>query len=174
MLYHSLMPIDGCKHSFEKLANDVLPDHMRRMKLAMRQAIPMRTFAYARAAECRARLGQATDFSGCYVLMSGRKPIYAGISRAVIARLRQHVKGNTHFDASLAYRMAKQRAPHELHRGKAMLNKTFRGEFENARGRLRRMRVAAIRIDCPVELYAFELYCSMKLDTAKWNTFRTH
>jgi hypothetical protein len=168
------MPVDGCTHTFEELANEVLPDHMRRMKRAMRHAIPMRTFVDAGAAECRHCLGQSADFSGCYVLMSGKKPIYAGISRAVIARLRQHVKGKTHFDASLAYRMAKQRAPHKLQRGKAMLDGQFRSEFEQARGRLRRMRVAAIRIDCPVELYAFELYCSMKLDTAKWNTFRTH
>jgi hypothetical protein len=34
--------------------------------------------------------------------------------------------------------------------------------------------VAVIEIENPVELYLFEIYYAMELDTVKWNTIRTH
>lgn len=39
------MPIDGCAHQFQHLANVVLPAHMERMRKAMLTPIPMQTFA---------------------------------------------------------------------------------------------------------------------------------
>ena len=62
------------------------------------------------------RLGIEDDFAGCYVLVDNGKPIYVGISKKVVDRLRQHVLGTTHHAASLAYRIAKKNAPHALTR----------------------------------------------------------
>src|SRR5437867_787776 len=56
------------------------------------------------------------DFRGCYVLLEAQRPVYVGISQGVLQRLRQHVRGATRFDASLAYRMAASRRPHGLTR----------------------------------------------------------
>ena len=39
---------------------------------------------------------------------------------------------------------------------------------------LRSLNVAFIEIGNPLELYLFEAYCAMELDTSEWNTFETH
>jgi hypothetical protein len=117
--------------------------------------------------------GHAQDFSGCYVILE-KQPIYVGISRGVFGRLRQHVTGRTHFDASRAYRMAQEELPHGKTRGEAMKAPKFVEVFERKRERLRTMDVATIPIENPVELYVFEVYAAMTLGTTKWNTFRTH
>jgi len=119
-------------------------------------------------------LRQSNDFSGCYVLLQEGKPVYVGISRTVVQRLRQHVTGKTHFDASLAYRMATNKTGHKMKRSDAMQHPSFRLAFDEARALLRDCSVAFIGIDNPLELYLFEAYCAMELDTCEWNTFRTH
>jgi hypothetical protein len=55
-----------------------------------------------------------------------------------------------------------------------MQDKKFVAAFNRAKQSIVKFDVAFIEIDCPVGLYAFELYCSMELDTDQWNTFRTH
>jgi hypothetical protein len=170
------VPIDGCTHSFQHLANVVLPAHMERMRQALAKPIPMRTFAAEKhgAATCAKHLGLPRDFSGCYVLIEAGTPIYVGISRSVLKRLIQHVRGDTHYNASLAYLVAKRRHPHTMHRGKAMDDPVFRAAFNQAREFLRTLDVAFIEITCPVELYGFELFASMTLSTDQWNSFKTH
>ncbi len=118
--------------------------------------------------------GRTYDFPGCYVLIKAGKPLYVGISRAVFSRLRQHVMGKTHFDASLAYRMAAAERPHTKTRGDAMQDPAFATAFQTHRAFLRTLQVAAIDIPNPVELYLFEVFAAMAFDTTTWNTFRTH
>jgi hypothetical protein len=170
------MPIDGCTHSFQHLAGVVLPAHMERMRQVIVRPVPMETFFGTKRGPvtCAKRLGLRADFTGCYVLIEKGKAVYVGISRSVLARLGQHVKGKTHFDASLAYLIAKKANPHQLDRTKAMADATFRSAFDNAKAYIRSLDAAFIEIPCPVELYAFELYCSLELNTDQWNTFRTH
>jgi hypothetical protein len=104
------MPLHDCKHKFPELAATALPAHMARLRSAMGDPRPMSAFA-------RAGVGVASllkefqlhqDFSGCYVLLEKSQPINVGISRCVI-RLKQHVCGKTHFDASLAFQIALRR-----------------------------------------------------------------
>ncbi|HWE96588.1 MAG TPA: hypothetical protein VG269_21695 [Tepidisphaeraceae bacterium] len=142
----------------------------------MAQPIPMQTFATAKrgAKTCTRQIGLSKDVSGCYVLMEISKPYYVGISRGVVGRLIQHVRGRTHFDASLAYRVASERQRHGMRRQEAMEAPAFLAAFQEAKLFLASLNVAFIEIGCPVELYAFELYCCMELDTCQWNTFRTH
>ena len=170
------MPIDGCLFTFSELAEDVLPEFMRRME--ERTMIPhiLADFAVEGVGvqTLLEQLNLPADFPGAYVLIDGEKPIYVGISRTVIQRLRQHVLGNTHFEASLAYKMAAAQNPHELTRNEAMENDGFRHHFEAARDYIRTLKVAFIEIETPLERYLFEPFCAMELDTSEWNTFDTH
>ena len=170
------MPIDQCPHTFQQLASLRLPELMAQMRRSMTQAQQMEIFARAGFGEksVAKELSISGDFPGCYVLIENDVPLYVGISRGVLKRLRQHVLGKTHFDASLAYRMASHAVGHELARADAMQHPVVKAEFDAAQTRLRAMRVAFIEIQNDLEIYLFEAYCAMELDTSVWNTFRTH
>ena len=170
------MPIDACESTFVDLATTVLPQYMSDMRVAMTVRRPLADF-------CTSGIGVRTilkglhktsDFAGCYVLLRDDQPFYVGISRGVIGRLRQHGTGRTHFDASLAYRMALERVPHKMTRSAAMKHEPFREAFDEAKRLLVGSNVAFVEIPNALELYLFEAYCAMELDTCKWNTFRTH
>jgi len=122
--------------------------------------------------------GISADFSGCYVLLERQQPIYVGISRGVIARLKRHVCGTTHFDASLAFQIAMKTHPDQTiasrTRDDAMKDPLFGTTFEEARTYLRSLYVATVQIDNPLELYVFEPMCAVELDTHQWNSFETH
>lgn len=102
------MYIDDCQHTFEELAGTVLSAHMKRLQTALAQMRPASLFAWDKigpanvAREC----GLTCDFFGCYVFVEGDRPIYLGISRKVLSRLREHIRGRTHSKASLAYAIA--------------------------------------------------------------------
>jgi len=146
---------------------------MAKMKKSMAKPIKMVVLTAGKRATLK-QLGKEKDFSGCYVLLKNRKPFYVGISKSVITRLTQHVKGKTHFAASLAYRMACHRKPHALRRASAMQDVQFQNEFERAKQDLQSMEAAVIEINNPVELCLFEVYCALKCDTGRFNTFATH
>ena len=168
--------IDGCTHTFAELTSVVLPGYMARLRTAMEEPRSLTEFCTTGVGTVTIlrRLGHERDFSGCYVLVRDRKPFYVGISRGIVSRLRQHSKGTTHFDASLAYRMACEKVLHTMTRDGAMKDPSFRRAFDEAQRLLRDSGVAFIEIRNPLELYLFEAYCAMELDTSEWNTFRTH
>lgn len=175
------MPLHDCPHTFAELAASVLPAHMARMR---KQLLKLRSMAHFAQKGCGVRtlldqMQLADDFSGCYVMVDKEVPVYVGISRSVIARLRQHVTGRGHSDASLAFRIAIERHPdaalRQLTRDQAMADETFsNGAFAEAKRYLQSLQVAIIEIDNPLELYVFEPYCALELDTKQWNSFATH
>ena len=170
------MAIDGCQHSFGELAANVLPRYMAELRRRLANPVALSEFAvegFGLSALCR-RFGVVSDFSGCYVMVETGRPIYVGISRTVFQRLRQHVRGTTHFDASLAYRMAACRQPHNQTRSAAMADEAFQACFREAQAYLRGLQVAFLEITNPLELYFFEAFAAMELDTSEWNTFETH
>ena len=158
------------------MAAIILPGDMARLRAALAAPVPMSSFCKQGfgVKSILSGLRRSSDFSGCYVLLREEKPFYVGISRTVVQRLRQHVTGNTHFDASLAYLMATDKTGHKMKRSDAMQDPAFRTAFDQAKSLLRDCSVAFIDIDNPLELYLFEAYCAMELDTCEWNTFRTH
>jgi predicted GIY-YIG superfamily endonuclease len=170
------MPIDQYEHSFEHLVGTELPLHMATLEQAMKQKILMSEFAIdgVGVAALTQRFGLSADFSGCYVLSENENPIYVGISKNVLQRLRQHVRGTTHSDASLAYRIAAQKMPHDNTRSKAMETEAFKAQFNGAKEYIRSLNVAFVKIVNPLALYVFEPYCAMKFNTDVWNTFETH
>ena len=174
------MPLHACPHTFQELAIAVLPAHMSRMRAALAEPRSMDLFARPGVGPrgLLKEFGISQDFSGCYVLLEAGAPIYVGISRGVIGRLRQHVFGKTHFDASLAFRIAMVRHPDRtivnLTRSEAMQDPLFGMSFSEAQAYLRALQVAAIAIENPLELYVFEPFCAIELDTHQWNSFETH
>ncbi len=170
------MYIDQCPHSFAQLANTVLPAHMKKLRPALETPLPANLFTVpgggpASIARTIAREG---DFSGCYVFIENSKPIYVGISRRVLARLRQHFTGKTHFDASLVYAIAQKRAPTKGKRSAVMNDPNFKKAFKSAQSRLCSVHVSFVEIENPLELYLFEAFAAIELGTHEWNTFRTH
>lgn len=170
------MPIDNCTHTFAQLSEGILPAHFARLEQALQSPRPAQTFLQAKSASrsMLTAVGKRVDFPGCYVFLDQAKPIYVGISRTVVKRLVQHLNTDSHYSASLVYRMATKTYPHELKRDQAMKDDQFRAVFFQAQKRLRKMNVAWVEIDNDLELYVFEIFAAMKLDTDSWNTFRTH
>jgi hypothetical protein len=70
--------------------------------------------------------------------------------------------------------MATDKTGHTMKRADAMKDAAFMQAFNEAQALLRDCSVAFIEIDNSLELYLFEAYCAMELDTCEWNTFRTH
>jgi len=167
------VPIDACTNTFAEMAVTILPGDMARLRAALAAPVPMSSFCKQGfgVRSILAGLRRSSDFSGCYVLLLEQKPFYVGISRTVVQRLRQHVTGNTHFDASLAYLMATDKTGHKMKRSDAMRDATFRTAFDEAKALLRDCSVAFIDIDNPLELYLFEAYCAMELDTSNGTPF---
>jgi len=167
--------IDGCPYSFQELANQRLPADMRRLREAMKSALPLSRFATPGMGPkaILQELNLSADFPGCYVFLEQGQPIYVGISQGVIRRILDHVKGRDHYTATLAYNMAFKDYPHQMTRKEAMRRKDFMAAFDQAKKSLAACDVAFIQIDDVVELYLFEVYAAMELDT-KWNSFRTH
>ena len=170
------MPIDQCPHSFSHLASVVLPNYMAVLSQNMNNPTLLSIFSQPGTGvrSLLRQFGRESDFPGCYVLIECENPIYVGISRSVFSRLRQHVTGKTHYDASLAYRIAATKVPHYQKRGDAMKDSVFQRHFNAAKTYLSSLNVAYVEIFNPLELYLFESYCAMELDTSTWNTFETH
>ena len=170
------MPIDNCTYTFEELSRTVLPRLFDELRRSMASPLSASTFVGPKSTtkELLSRVSRTTDFPGCYVFLDGEDPVYVGISRSVLKRLVQHLNFDSHYSASLVYRMATEDYPHEMKRDQAMRDEQFREIFFSAQDRLRNMNVAYVEINNDLELYVFEVFAAMKLDTDTWNTFRTH
>lgn len=149
------MYIDDCPHSFADLAATVLPCYLERLHDARQCPWPASVFSQLGygVASIAKELGLVGDFSGCYVLQEDRTPIYVGISRGVLNRLRQHMLGEDHFAASLAYMMAKKdHKSAEKTRKLVMGDKGFPDAFKKSQTYLRSLSIGAVEITNPLEL----------------------
>ncbi len=170
------MSIDNCTYTFEELSEKVLPDLFSR--LADYIEIPMAAAEFvgykSATKEALEKVNLTVGFPGCYVFIDNKKPVYVGISRSLVKRLAQHLNHDSHYSASLVYKMATEEYPREMKRDQAMKDDQFREAFLAKQEQLQKMAVAFIEIQNDLELYLFEVYVSMKLDTDTWNAFRTH
>jgi hypothetical protein len=177
------MPVDDCTNTFAELTAVVMPGYMTQLRKAMEGAHQLTDFSTPGVGTrtILSRLGRSADFAGCYVIIQKGRPMYVGISRRVVSRLRQHCNGTSHFSATLAYAVAKRKLGessvgkiHGVTRDAAMKDAAVREAFDAARQLLRDGSVAFIEVANAVELHLFEVYAAMELDTGEWNTFRTH
>ncbi len=174
------MPIDGQNESFHTIATKNLPTLMKKLRENILSAIDMKQITGPGIGLKTAliNLKIVEDFPGCYVLLDDDIPYYVGISKKVITRLQQHVKGHNHFSASLAFKMAKivSALPDEDRRTReqSTLDPVFKSSFESAKKRIHKSNFAFVEINDSVVLYLFEVYAAMELDTEKYNSFITH
>ena len=115
------------------------------------------------------------DFKGLYVFVHNDIPIYVGISKGVIGRIFQHTKGHNHNTSTLAYNIGLIR--YEIANGKKYLGDrkdlNFKTEVAPVKEFLMKQKIAFLPIDDNEELYLFEIYTAIKLQT--WlNKFETH
>ena len=129
------MPVDGCEHSFQMLANEVLPGYMNTLREEMAHPKSMGDFAVRGVGPValQRRWDLDKDPSACYVLIDAGRPVYVGISRGVIQRLRDHVLGDDEYVATLAYRIAATKHPHRKTALEAMHDSAFRMRFVESR-----------------------------------------
>ena len=122
------MPIDNCVHNFEELANSVLPQHFARLEQAMHSPLDAERLVGFKSAsrEALSRVERSSDFPGCYVFLDAGKPVYVGISRSVIKRIVQHLNFDSHYSASLVYRMASEEYPHEMEKRTGTFSSSWR------------------------------------------------
>lgn len=115
------------------------------------------------------------DFKGLYVFIYDDTPFYVGISKGVIGRIFQHLKGHTHNTCTLAFNIGLIR--YELLSGQRHLGArkdfNFKSEVEPIKKFLLNHKIALLHIENDEELYLFEIYCSMKFQTIL-NKFETH
>lgn len=116
------------------------------------------------------------DFQGIYVFFKDNHPFYVGISRHVIKRITQHVKGKNHFSSSLCYRLGANLYEKEMgvvhSGGRAGLD--FKKYCDPGKAALMKCNVAFYKVEDFLELYLFEVYVAMKLGTLHYNLFETH
>lgn len=115
------------------------------------------------------------DFKGLYVFLSGDIPFYVGISKGVIGRIVQHLKGHSHYNSTLAYNISLHR--HELLNGEKYTGKRnefdFKSKVTPSKEFLLKQRIAVLPVKNDIELYLFEVYCAMQLQCSL-NKFETH
>lgn len=112
------------------------------------------------------------EIKGLYLfgqVVSGKIiPVYIGISRTIMARLKNHGWGKAHNQATLAYAMAASRHRHEGERKHLPYSHIL-----NEQERIRKYRIAILPELSDYDLYFMEVYIAGKLKL-EWNTFRTH
>ena len=119
--------------------------------------------------------GPINEIKGLYIFYEDDTPVYVGISRKLIRRLRNHFLGKSHFEASLVYLMARHEYDQKygLYIGE---RKDF--PFEEYRKRLQQKMLNDWKIEVIPELdnyklYYLEIILACKLKTY-WNSFETH
>lgn len=115
------------------------------------------------------------DFKGIYFVLIDGKPFYIGISKGIVGRICQHLKGKSHNTSTLAYKLGLLRyefITKTKHQG-TRKDLNFYSEVEPVKKFLRKQKIAWMAVDNNEELYLFEIYCSMKFKTIL-NNFETH
>jgi len=115
------------------------------------------------------------DFKGIYFFLIEDKPFYIGISKGVVGRICQHLKGKSHNTSTLAYKLGLLRYEFTTKTKHQETRKdlNFYSEVEPIKKFLQKQKIAWISVDNDEELYLFEIYCSMKFKTIL-NSFETH
>lgn len=115
------------------------------------------------------------DIKGLYIFIHDKTPFYVGVSKGIISRIIQHLTGTTHNTSTLAYNIGLLR--YEILTGTQFKGKRnefdFNSNVEPVKRFLLNQKIALMHIENDEELYLFEIFCSMKLQTIL-NKFETH
>ncbi|TGM04823.1 endonuclease [Leptospira barantonii] len=169
------------KRDFEEITQVRIPKIFSILSERLKNQFPMNRFyefgigetQMSNSIRSHFNLKSTEEFSGCYVFSEGEEHKYVGISRNVVLRLRQHLKGKNFTHSSLAFKITKKKMNLGLTNKESMRNEEFLKEFRNVQKRISTWGLSVIEISDPVELYLFEVYASLKLNTV-YNNFETH
>ena len=117
------------------------------------------------------------NLKGIYVFWYKEEAFYTGISRVVIKRIIQHIKGSSHFSSSLCYTMGKDR--YEEISGKKHSGTRKELDFKKYSEPYKKFlkekcQVSLLPIKSSIELYLFEVYVAVELNLHYYNKFDTH
>ena len=116
------------------------------------------------------------EVSGLYIFFENDTPIYTGISRAILRRLKNHFVGKSHFEASLVYLILRHKHDQErgIYIGERANLKLFNEERELLQKQMRNdWKIAIMPMTNSHQMYFTEFYIACQLKT-KWNSFETH
>lgn len=123
------------------------------------------------------KLEKEDDFKGIYVFWYKDEAFYTGISRGVIKRIFQHIKGANHFSSSLCYTMGRdlyEEISGKKHSG-TRKELDFKKYSEPYKKFLReKCQISLLPIEGSIELYLFEVYVAVELNLHYYNKFDTH
>lgn len=116
------------------------------------------------------------DFKGVYVFIKNNIPFYVGISKEIIRRILQHLKGTDHYKSSFCYKIGadvyfKQNGIKHDGGRKGL---PFEKWVNPVKEELFDCNISLFSIEDDLELYLFEVFASMKLGTLYYNKFKTH
>jgi len=112
------------------------------------------------------------DFEGVYIFFENKTPVYIGISRSLVSRLKQHANGNSSSTATLAYLMAKKENSELKSKDFGGKNNKLRERYKNEVKNLK-VFIFPFKKEEYFSLSLLEIMLAIKL-TTKWNTFKTH
>ena len=117
--------------------------------------------------------------AGVYSLSEADRPLYVGRTRNLRNRLIAHRSSSVR-TATLAVKMARLHsdlaANYKRNRSAVYLhehNSRFRTEFDKARERISALQVRYVREPDDVRQALLEIYAAIRLDTIRYNSFRT-
>nr|BAM62444.1 putative integron gene cassette protein [uncultured microorganism] len=119
--------------------------------------------------------------TGIYALFENGKPLYVGRSNRMRSRLQEHCRpSSNHNTAPFAFRLAREHTgninPTYSSKGsRAMLEKdpAFKKSFDQAKKRVRAMKVKYVSEKDPLRQYLLEIYIALSIK-ARHNDFDTH
>ncbi len=116
------------------------------------------------------------EVKGLYIFYEDNKPIYIGISRSILKRLKSHFLGKIHNEATLAYIMIrhKHEGAHGFYNGERANLDLFKSDRTLLQKEMMtNWKIAIIPETDNYKMYFFEIYLACHLKTI-WNSFETH
>ena len=122
----------------------------------------------------KSNLKEYDNLMGLYVFMKEKEPVYIGISKNIISRIKQHFCYKTHNSASLVYLIARS----EYDKKKYYDGERKHFPFEEYRKTIQKdmrenWKIAIIPESNPYLLYFKEILYAINYQTY-WNSFETH
>ncbi len=120
--------------------------------------------------------------SGVYLFSEGGRDLYVGRSNTLRQRYGRHCRpGATHRQAAFAFRLAREATgrtkasyrPGAESRAGLILEEAFKGSFDAAKERIRRMEYRYVEEADQNRQALLEIYCAVVLETP-YNDFNTH
>ena len=135
--------MEKCKNNFKQLSNKIFPKKIKEFKKTSKYKVNKLFVNGAGVKTIIKKLKLKKDIAGLYAFIDKGEYIYFGISRYVIKRLNNHIKGKTHHQASLAYLITKEKYSHNGRRKKL--------ELQYGKEKIKNMEFKFIEITCPIQ-----------------------